>query len=50
MNIKPMLLRLQGALGQDNLGEQMLLAPGIDSPRSPEATGNFVIGYSGSPQ
>ncbi len=49
MNIKPMLLRLQGALGQDNLGEQMLLYPGVEAQRSPEATGNFVIGYSGSP-
>lgn len=44
-----MLLRLQGALGQDNLGEQMLLSPGADAARNPDATGNFVIGYSGSP-
>jgi nucleotide-binding universal stress UspA family protein len=49
MNIKPMLLRLQGALGQENLGEQMLLSAGLESQKSPEATGNFVIGYNGSP-
>lgn len=47
MNIKPILLRLQNALGQDNLSEQMLLSPG-SSPSS-EITGNFVIGYNGSP-
>lgn len=43
-----MLLRLQNALGQDNLGEQMLLYPGAKSSQS-ELTGNFVIGYNGSP-
>jgi nucleotide-binding universal stress UspA family protein len=49
MNIKPMLLRLQNALGQDNLSEQMLLYPGLNSNKQPEITGNFVIGYNGSP-
>lgn len=49
MNIKPMLLRLQNALGQDNLSEQMLLHLGSNSHKSCEATGNFVIGYNGSP-
>ena len=44
-----MLLRLQGALGQENLGEQMLLSAGLEAQKSPEATGNFVIGYNGSP-
>lgn len=48
MNIKPMLSRLQSALGQDNLSEQMLLYPGSSS-NSSEITGNFVIGYNGSP-
>lgn len=47
MNIKPILLRLQNALGQDSLSEQMLLYPG--SSNSSEITGNFVIGYNGSP-
>ncbi len=49
MNIKPMLLRLQNALGQDNLSEQMLLYPGLNSDKSSEINGNFVIGYNGSP-
>lgn len=44
-----MLLRLQGALGQDNLSEQMLLYPGVNSYKTSEGTGNFVIGYNGSP-
>jgi nucleotide-binding universal stress UspA family protein len=49
MNIKPMLLRLQGALGQDNLSEQMLLYPGLNQGNPSEMGGNFVIGYNGSP-
>lgn len=44
-----MLLRLQNALGQDNLGEQMLLCPGSKSYKQSETPGNFVIGYNGSP-
>lgn len=43
-----MLMRLQSALGQDNLSEQMLLCPGASSNTS-EMTGNYVIGYNGSP-
>lgn len=49
MNIKPMLLRLQSALGQDNLSEQMLLCPGSNSGSPSDMMGNFVIGYNGSP-
>lgn len=49
MNIKSMLLRLQAALGQDNLSDQMLLYPGTQTGKSSEDTGNFVIGYNGSP-
>jgi nucleotide-binding universal stress UspA family protein len=49
MNIKPMLLRLQSALGQDNLSEQMLLCPGSNLGNSSDMVGNFVIGYNGSP-
>lgn len=49
MNIKPMLLRLQNALGQDNLSEQMLLHPGSNHGNLSEMVGKFVIGYNGSP-
>lgn len=49
MNIKSMLLRLQNALGQDNLSEQMLLYPGSKSHQQSETPGNLVIGYNGSP-
>jgi nucleotide-binding universal stress UspA family protein len=49
MNIKPMLLRLQNALGQNSLSEQMLLHPGSKFSQQSETTGNFVIGYNGSP-
>lgn len=44
-----MLLRLQNALGQDTLSEQMLLHPGSNQGNSSEMVGNFVIGYNGSP-
>lgn len=44
-----MLSRLQNALGQDNLSKQMLLSPGSQSAKQSETTGNFVIGYNGSP-
>lgn len=44
-----MLLRLQNALGQDNLSEQMLLWSGSDAHKRAETSGNFVIGYNGSP-
>lgn len=47
MNIKSMLLRLQSALGQDNLSDQMLLYSGAVTTR--RDSGNFVIGYNGSP-
>lgn len=48
-----MLLRLQNALGQDNLSEQMLLHPGLpaalDSGIEAKDSVNFVVGYNGSP-
>lgn len=44
-----MLLRLQNALGQDNLSEQMLLWSGSSVHKRAETSGNFVIGYNGSP-
>jgi nucleotide-binding universal stress UspA family protein len=53
MKIKPMLLRLQSALKQDNLSEQMLLYPGSEtalaSTKAGRSSTNFVIGYNGSP-
>jgi nucleotide-binding universal stress UspA family protein len=53
MNIQAMLLRLQNALGQTNLSNQMLLYPGSDASRPQmelrDKTTNFVVGYSGSP-
>lgn len=53
MNIKTMLLRLQNALGQDNLSEQMLLYSGpstaLDSGIESKDSVNFVVGYNGSP-
>lgn len=44
-----MLLRLQSALGQDNLSEQMLLHPGSGQGNPSDMVENFVIGYNGSP-
>lgn len=44
-----MLLRLQSALGQNNLSEQMLLYSGSNLSKQSETGGNFVISYNGSP-
>jgi nucleotide-binding universal stress UspA family protein len=52
MKVKPMLMRLQNALGQDNLADQMLLLQGSGTAASikkHKTTVNFVTGYSGSP-
>lgn len=53
MNIKTMLLRLQAALGQTNLSDQMLLHPGSDASNSrfhkSYKTTNFVVAHNGSP-
>lgn len=50
MKIKSMLMRLQNALGQKKLGEQMLLFRGATATQhQSNDTANFVIGYSGSP-
>lgn len=52
MQIKPMLARLQSALGRDDLMEQMVLLPEPKQrsvkAKLPEMT-NLVVGYSGSP-
>ncbi|HEY9645777.1 MAG TPA: universal stress protein [Chroococcidiopsis sp.] len=49
-SIKSMLLRLQYALGRDDLAEAMVLLPGLSSaaPTSSESA-NLVVGYTGSP-
>lgn len=54
MNIKPMLARLQSAMGRDNLTEQMILLP---EPKHSPFKGtkaaksiNLVVGYNGSPR
>jgi nucleotide-binding universal stress UspA family protein len=52
VKIKPMLARLQSALGQEHLVEQMILLPGqvafnVNGNES-KSTVDFVIGYSGS--
>lgn len=54
MNIKTMLRRLETALGQANLSDQMLLHPGSTPPRSnsfkkTSKTTNFVVAHNGSP-
>jgi nucleotide-binding universal stress UspA family protein len=53
MNIKTMLLRLQSALGQANLSDQMLLHPGANALASKinksYQTTNFVVAHNGSP-
>ncbi|WP_316789418.1 universal stress protein [Thermoleptolyngbya oregonensis] len=53
MKIKSMLMRLQNALGQPELVEQMLLASGrtaLDAAETQsDETVNLVIGYNGSP-
>lgn len=53
MKIKSMLMRLQNALGQPALVEQMLLASGkmaLDAAETQsDETVNLVIGYNGSP-
>ena len=44
-----MLMRLQNALGQENLGKQMLLYPGSAPVTKESGATDLVIGYSGSP-
>lgn len=52
MNIKPMLVRLQGALGRGDLTEKMLLLPKSSTPATDaklSTSTNLVVGYNGSP-
>ena len=53
MNIKPMLMRLQTAMGRDDLIEQMVLLSGVKAYLSQEAkltkVVNLIVGYNSSP-
>lgn len=54
MKIKPILVRLQTALGRDDLTEQMVLLPEPTKCRkatagNKSASTNLVVGYNGSP-
>lgn len=53
MNIKPMLARLQSAIGRDDLIEQMVLRPAPKIPISKGAESSksltLMVGYNGSP-
>ena len=54
MKIKPILARLQSAIGRDDLIEQMVLIPEAQksfSKRGSKAkSANLIVGYDGSPQ
>ena len=51
MNIKPMLVRLQGTLDRNDLSEKMLLLPGVATTvkTDSEKAINLVVGYNNSP-
>jgi hypothetical protein len=54
VNIKPMLVRLESAMGRDNLVEQMILLPGSETRISqgveyPKIV-NLIVGYNSSPK
>lgn len=50
MNIMPMLVRLQGALGRDDLINQIILIPQSAADRKSDQTVNLVVGYDSSPK
>lgn len=54
VKIKPMLARLQSAIGRDDLVEQMVLLPEPQKPFSqpdkPENSVNLIVAYNGSPK
>lgn len=54
MNLKPMLARLESAMGRHNLSEQMVLVPEPKVPISKKSKStksvNFVVGYNSSPK
>jgi len=52
VNIKPMLARFQSAIGRDDLAEEMILLPGLQTPGFPTTKSSpltLVVGYNGSP-
>jgi len=54
VKIKPILARLQSAIGRDDLIEQMVLLPEAQTSFSERVSqaksANFIVGYNGSPQ
>ncbi len=54
MNIKPILVRLQNAIGRDDLTEQMVLHLAPTTPFSEQAQSeksvNLIVGYNSSPR
>ncbi len=54
MNIKPILVRLEGAMHRNDLAEQMILLPesALSAPKAakPSSAVNFVVGYNASPK
>ncbi len=49
VNIKPMLERLQSAMGRNDLIEQMVLLPGAASATAKNKSVNLIVGYNRSP-
>ena len=49
VNIKPMLERLQSAMGRNDLIERMLLLPGASSATAENKSVNLIVGYNKSP-
>ncbi len=50
MNVLPMLVRLEEALGCTNLAKQMVLLPSTSAKRIASQDINLAVGYNGSPK
>jgi len=54
VKIKPILARLQSAIGRDDLIEQMVLLPGTQKSSAKKGSkaksANLIVAYNGSPQ
>ncbi len=50
MNVLPMLVRLEEALGCTNLAKQMVLLPAASEKRTASQDINLAVGYNGSPK